>query len=511
MPPSLGETEGSVSLQEINRVAYVANRVQPTYLSYDRGSILVRSEAKVPYSVWDERAGAFRAPALYYSEIVEFLKKSELSAIKDAVEELPPCPELKCKSVEMRTYQKRALESWDRAGRRGVIVLPTGAGKTVIGMKAIELVNQPVIVIVPTLDLLDQWRKKLQEEFGAEVGAYGGGENAIRAVTVCTYDSAYLRAGELGNRFGFLIFDEVHHLPAESFRQIAEMFTAPCRMGLTATYERDDMLHLELPRLIGGVVYRLQPEDLAGRYLSEYTIERVNVELTKEEEEEYRRNYSAFTGYLERNRMWLRSPLDFQRFIMRTSRDPEARRALLARNRAITIAFNSQAKVDRLEEILRSNSDDRILIFTQHNDLVYRISRRFLLPFITHTTNKEERYEVLEGFREGRFRAIVTSKVLDEGIDVPEASLGVIVSGTGSSREFIQRLGRLLRKSEGKGRARLIELVSSETSETRTSSRRKRSEGRSGAAKQLAGAFPGEESGAAAEDYGLTDEVVEQQ
>ena len=84
------------------------------------------------------------------------------------------------------------------------------------------------------------------------------------------------------------------------------------------------------------------------------------------------------------------------------------------------------------------------------------------------------RPEVLKGFREGSYRAIVTSKVLDEGIDVPEASLGVIVSGTGSSREFIQRLGRLLRKSEGKGQARLIELVSRETSETRTSSRRTR-------------------------------------
>ena len=269
-----------------------------------------------------------------------------------------------------------------------------------------------------------------------------------------------------------------HHLPAESFRQIAEMFTAPYRMGLTATYERDDMLHLELPRLIGGVVYRLQPEDLAGRYLSDYTVERVNVELTEGEKAEYRQNYRQFTDYLEKNRIWMRTPMDFQRFIMRTSRDPEARRALLARNRAVKVAFNSEAKLDRLDGILRENPDERVLVFTQHNDLVYRISKRFLLPFITHTTAKEERYEVLKGFREGRFRAVATSKVLDEGIDVPEASIGVIVSGTGSSREFIQRLGRLLRKSEGKGRARLIELVSRETSETRTSSRRKRTRGR---------------------------------
>jgi superfamily II DNA or RNA helicase len=451
--------------------------MEPTYLSYDKGTILVRSEAKVPYSTWDSRVKAFRAQALYYREIVDFLKKSELTEIKDGVEDLPPCPELKCRRLAMRAYQKGALDSWDKAGRRGVIVLPTGAGKTVIGMKAMELVNQPTIVIVPTLDLLEQWRGRVEEEFGVEVGLYGGGESNVRAVTICTYDSAYIRAAELGNRFTLMILDEVHHLPAESFRQIAEMFTTPYRMGLTATYEREDMLHLELPRLIGGVVYRLKPEDLAGRYLSGYTLERVNVELTREEKEEYETNYRLFTDYIEANRIWMRSPLDFQKFIMRTARDPQARRALLARNRALSIAFNSQAKVEKLEEIIRSNPDERIIIFTQHNDLVYRISRRFLLPFITHTTNKEERHEVLKGFREGRFRALATSKVLDEGIDVPEASIGVIVSGTGSSREFIQRLGRLLRKSEGKGQARLIELVSSETSEMRTSSRRKRAAG----------------------------------
>lgn len=105
---------------------------------------------------------------------------------------------------------------------------------------------------------------------------------------------------------------------------------------------------------------------------------------------------------------------------------------------------------------------------------MYRISRRFLIPFITHTTNKEERHRVLEKFNEGSYHAVVTSKVLDEGIDVPEASLGVILSGSGSSREFIQRLGRLLRKSSQKEEARLVEIVSRETSEVGTSSRRRK-------------------------------------
>jgi superfamily II DNA or RNA helicase len=445
--------------------------MQPATLFFDKGSILIRGEVRVPYATWDDRVKAFRAQALYYREIVEYLRRSELF-FKDSVQDPIPCPMLTC-NLQLRGYQLDALKAWEEAGRRGVIVLPTGSGKTVISIKAIAMVNEPSIVVVPTLDLLEQWKSRLEEELKVEVGVYGGGDNVLRAVTVSTYDSAYLRADELGNRFSFIIFDEVHHLPAEGYRQIAEMFTAPYRMGLTATFEREDMLHREIPRLVGGVVYRLKPDDLAGRYLSEYTLKRISLDLTDEERAEYERHHRVFRDYLRSRGVRLTNPSDFQRFIMRSARDRDAREALLARNRAMDIAFNSEAKIDALEEILRSNPEDRVLIFTQHNQLVYRISKRFLLPYVTHRSSKEERTEVLKGFKEGRYRAVVTSKVLDEGIDVPEASLGIIVSGTGSSREFIQRLGRLLRKSEGK-QARLIELVSKATSETRTSWRRKR-------------------------------------
>ncbi|MCP8311832.1 MAG: DEAD/DEAH box helicase family protein [Candidatus Methylarchaceae archaeon HK02M1] len=447
--------------------------MKPAFLFFDKGSILIRGEIRVPYATWDERVKAFRAQALYYREIFEYLKRSELD-FKDYIQDLIPCPNLICNNIYLRSYQMRALRAWDEAGRRGVMVLPTGAGKTFIAMKAIEMVNQPSIIVVPTLDLVEQWRSRLKEEFRVEVGVYGGGDNILKALTVSTYDSAYLKAGEIGNRFSLIIFDEVHHLPAEGYRQISEMFTAPYRMGLTATYEREDMLHRELPRLTGGVVYRCETEDLAGRYLSEYTLHRMNVALTDEEKVEYEKNYNVFKDYLASRGIRLTTSVEFQKFVMRSARDRDARQALLARNRALNIAFNSEAKIKALEEILKSNPEDRSLIFTQHNELVYRISKRFLIPYITHTTDKGERHEILKGFKDGRFRAIVTSKVLDEGIDVPEASLGIIVSGTGSSREFVQRLGRLLRKRKGK-KAKLIELVSKETSEMRTSWRRKRS------------------------------------
>ena len=160
---------------------------------------------------------------------------------------------------------------------------------------------------------------------------------------------------------------------------IAEMFASPYRLGLTATFEREDMLHNEIPRLVGGVVFRLEPRS-AGRDLSNFRIERVNVDSRKVRCKSNQKYHSIFTEYLTKNRMTLNTPIQFQRFVMRTGRDPEARRALLARNRALKVAFNSESKIDKLEEILRENRNERVIIFTQHNYLVYRISRRFLIP-----------------------------------------------------------------------------------------------------------------------------------
>lgn len=440
-------------------------------LRYDRGSLLIHGGVGTPYGQWDPRVGAFRAMALYYPEVLAYLERSHL-AYRDEAANPPPIPTLSSK-VELRPYQKEALDAWFDAGGRGVIVLPTGAGKTFIALKAVERLNVATLVVAPTLDLLDQWRQHLSAQFGVEVGAYGGGEESLTPLTVATYDSAYLRAEQLGDKFMLIIFDEVHHLPAPSYSQIAEMYIAPYRMGLTATFEREDGGHLDLPRLVGGRVYELGVEALAGKHLSPYTHEKVLVDLTSEEQELYQRDYGAFSNYLSRRGVVLRSREDFQRFIMRTGSDQEAREALLARNRALMTALNSEAKIRALGDFLRVLGEEKALIFTRHNQLVYRISRRFLIPAITHQTPREERKEILSRFRAGEYGAVVTSQVLDEGVDVPDASIGFILSGTGSSREYVQRLGRILRKQRGK-RARLIEIVARETVETRMSERRHR-------------------------------------
>ncbi len=444
---------------------------------FDKGTLLLRGSVGTPYGKWDPRIGCYRVKALHYHDVLSYLKESKLQ-FQDNALNLPPAQTFSG-AVELRPYQKEALIKWRRAGKRGILVLPTAAGKTYIALKAISLLKTQTLIVVPTLDLIDQWRRRVLECLNIEAGAVGGGENTVQMVTVATYDSAYLQAEVLGNKFMFIVFDEVHHLASPSFMQIAEMYIAPYRMGLTATYERSDERHTLLPRLVGDLVYTAQMEELAGEHLSPYSHEKIYAELTSDEERAYESEMKVFRGYLKEKGIVLRSAADFQKFIMLTGRDRRAREALLARNRALKIALNSDTKLSLLAKQLEAYGDKKILIFTLHNDLVYRISRRFLIPALTYQTSKDERREILDNFRSSKYRVIVTSQVLDEGVDVPDASVGFILSGTGSKREYIQRLGRLLRRVEGK-RAKLVEIVSKETVEVRISHRRRMKEGSRG-------------------------------
>lgn len=439
-------------------------------LTYSRGTIIIEGGVPTPYGEWDPRVRAYRAPAYCYRDIVAYLRRSRIP-FEDNVLTPPPRQEVNG-SVELYPYQEEAFRRWMENGGRGVICMATAGGKTFIGLKAIEVLGRSAVVFVPTLALVDQWVERLRGKLGLEAGVVGGGRREVAWVTVCTYDSAYIHAEELGNKFELLIADEVHHLFAPGYSQAAELFAAPYRMGLTSTLHRADMRHLDAPRLIGGVVYEVGHGELAGEYIAPYEHRRVFVDLTPEERREYERFWSIYKGYLERSGLEMRGEGDFRRLIALSTRDPEAREAILARSRALNIALNSEAKMSFLAEKLRE-SNEKTLIFTLHNSLVYAISRRFLIPAITHKTPEDERRLILAKFRSGEYRAIVTSQVLDEGLDVPDASRGIILSGTGSPRQLVQRLGRLLRKAEGKV-AVLYEVVSRETKDVDFSRRRRR-------------------------------------
>lgn len=444
-------------------------------LYYDKGSIVISGINQIPYSVIDPRTNQLRALALHYQDIITYLQNSGIQ-YEDNVMELIPIQNLRIENINLslRAYQKKAIENWIKAGKKGCIILPTGSGKTIIAIKLIEIINSSTLIVVPTLDLMEQWTKFLSKYFQKlEIGNIGGGIFNITGITVSTYDSAYIRSSFIGNKFAFVIFDELHHLAAPGYRTIAEQFASPYRLGLTATYEREDNLHLDFPRLVGGIVYQSSVNELArDKHLASFTVEKRYVKLLPEEELEYQKNYDQYLSYL--HKLGIRyDQIGFQKLIMISGKNQYARNALLARNKALDIALNSQSKIAELRKILSENPNRKTIIFTQHNKLVYLISNNFLIPFITHKSSKQEREDALNGFRDGRYRVLVTSKVLDEGIDVPDAELGIIVSGTGSKREFIQRLGRLLRTKPNFTNAKLIEIISSGTSEINTSVRRK--------------------------------------
>ncbi|MEM3711601.1 MAG: DEAD/DEAH box helicase family protein [Thermoprotei archaeon] len=440
-------------------------------LVYDGGRLLIRGvEFSPPYAKWDGVLGAYTCEAIHYSEVKNYLLSRGVRLSERVFEPLEFRPFTS--KYALRDYQLRAYDAWLAAERRGIIVLPTGAGKTAVAIHAISETSVPALVVVPTIDLLKQWGGQLEAQ-GAEVGYLGGGMNSVAGVTVSTYDSAAIRAGELGNRFRLLVFDEVHHLPAQVYAKIARLSAAEYRLGLTATYEREDGLHTLLPYLVGRVVYSSTHSELSGRYLSEYSTEVVRVSLGGEEKAKYDELMDKYRGILRKHNFRIRSQRDFQRLIFLSGSNRELREALLSRNEAQKIAFNSSGKIRVLRGLLERFRGERIIVFTQHNELVERISREFLIPSITHETPKDEREEVLGRFREGVYTCVVTSKVLDEGVDVPDASVGIILSGTGSRREYVQRLGRILRKRDGKV-AQLVEVVSGGTMEVNTSYRRRR-------------------------------------
>jgi superfamily II DNA or RNA helicase len=445
-------------------------------LFYEAGTLVASGASSglpEPF-VWDGRTRQWRAPASAYRETVLSLRARDVPH-EDRASAFEKVPLESRVAMEPRPYQMEALGAWRRDGLRGVVVLPTGAGKTAVALSAMERVGRSTLVVVPTLALLKQWYSVLQDAFGGSVtiGLLGGGYHEITPLTVTTYDSAYIHAERYGDRFALVVYDEVHHLPAPKNAIIAKMLLAPYALGLTATPERPDGGHGLLPELVGPVVYRRSPEDLAGTYLAPFELVRIPIELTAQERFDYAQAEAVYRDFLDKHRLPMRSPEDWQRFIMVASTSHSGgREALLAARQRREIREGAMRKGATLETLLRRHWDDRVIVFAKSVDEVYALSRRFLIPGVTYETPARERKEILDRFREGRYRAVIASDVLNEGVDVPDAGVAVILAGSASRREYVQRLGRILRPREGK-RAILYELVTAQTGEEFTARRRK--------------------------------------
>ena len=447
-------------------------------LSFDRGTLILhpppRGKSWVEYATWDDRVEKFRIRAIHYRLLVESLQAEGINFIDEAkgFEPLELVP-----SLEMEPYphQSEALTAWKLAGRQGVVVLPTAAGKTYLAQLAMQATPRSSLIVVPTLDLMHQWYAHLKAAFpDVEVGLLGGGSRDRTPILVATYDSAAIHAETLGNRYAFLIFDECHHLPTDFNRVIAEYAIAPYRLGLTATPERTDGKHAELSILIGSEVYRKTAEELAGKALAHHEVVQIKVKLSQQERDRYKELIQLRNDFLRESKISLGSIQGWQRFVQVSARSQAGRRAMLAHRGAKEIALGTDGKLRILANLLAEHYPERTLIFTADNATVYRISHELLVPAITHQTPVKERHEILTRFRAGEYKSLVASHVLNEGVDVPDASVAIILSGTGSAREYTQRLGRVLRKGKDKNKfALLYEVIAEDTSEEGTSARRR--------------------------------------
>jgi superfamily II DNA or RNA helicase len=438
-------------------------------LAFSDGSLMLDG-GQTPCPFFRLHGGKLRAMPINYKKVREWFASRGI-ALTDHADQTQPIDATLRTAYEDRPYQREAVEAWIEAGCAGCIVLPTGSGKTLVALRAIEHVGRSTLVVLPTLDLMNQWYEILTNAFCERVGILGGGYHDVKPLTVTTYDSAFRYVDLYGDRFGLLIFDEVHHLPSESYSQIAELSIAPHRLGLTATFYRTDRRQEALVQLVGPVVYERTIDEFKGNVLADFEIQRIWVDLNSEEKLAYEAKYSEYIGFVREQKISLYGK-GWDRFIMKTADTPAARSALLAKVEAARIASQASGKFDVLELLMKLHAHDHVLIFTKDVALTYEIARRYLIPPITHYTDTKERKDILERFREGSYRMLVSSEVLNEGVDVPAANVAIILSGTASPVRHVQRLGRILRKKD-ENKAMLYEVISRGTKEHDVSRRRR--------------------------------------
>ena len=353
--------------------------------------------------------------------------------------------------LHLRWYQIEAADAFHAGGSvtggSGVIVLPCGAGKTVVGMTVMEKVNAEVLILTTGVTALRQWRDELLDKTllrPEDIGEYSGEVKEIKPVTITTYqtltqrrdkDSPFIHFEIFNKRnWGLIIYDEVHMLPAPVFRVTSEI-QSKRRLGLTATLVREDGLETDVFSLIGSKKYDLPWKSLekAG-YIAEAFCTEIRVALSPEKRYEY---------------------------------------AVAEKRNKFRIAAENENKLKVLFSLLEKHKDDNVLIIGQYIDQVKHISKELNVPLIVGSTKNRERERIYAAFKCGELKTIVVSKVANFAIDLPDANVAIEVSGAfGSRQEEAQRLGRVLRPKSGDNRAWFYAIVSEDTTEMDFSAKR---------------------------------------
>lgn len=401
----------------------------------------------------------------------------------------------------LRDWQREAFDAWKKAGRRGVVEAVTGTGKTAVGIvAAADAASRDLrtYILVPTRDLLDQWHKKLTQELPAlKIGRFGDGwQDSLRDhhVIVGTVQSSCRYSMLPPGYRGLLVADEVHRYGAAKFSLALELQFEE-RLGLTATYEREDngiKLHLtpyftppNSLEIVGKEVVAVcsYARGLNDGILAHFRVGLLGVDFTAEEQSEYDELDKAVRytrNKLIREHDCPEEPFgEFMKAVTVLSEGNHidyigtnrARQYLNAFSKRKSLLADCHHKIEALkllEFVLRSA--DRAIVFTETVDSAEQGAevlkgRGVLAEAYTSKLNREERKRLLLDFREGRITVLAAPRVLDEGIDVPEADVGVIVAASRSRRQMVQRMGRIIRPKKDNRSATFIILYVRNTSE----------------------------------------------
>jgi superfamily II DNA or RNA helicase len=445
--------------------------VETVTITFDRGTLRVDGRF-VPLGVWDTRVGAWRVAAHRYADLRAACARAGLT-VDDRVRPRDGPKVTGLARPPLRSYQASAIRAWTALGRRGTVVLPTGAGKTRLALAILAELAVRAIVLVPTRALLFQWEREIASIYGGAIGVLGDGARRITSITIATFESAYRWLDVIGDQFDLLVVDEVHHFAGGLRSEALEMCVAPSRLGLTATAPpRGTPEAARIEELVGPIVYALTVGELAGKHLAAFDTVPIEIRLEADEAEAYERLAEPFLA-LQRAHRLAHPGADWASLIQFVVRQPGGSRTIADFHRATAISAFPRRKAAVVARLLEHHRPDQTLVFTARAEDAYAIAAAHLVPVITAETSRKERTEILARFGRREYRTIVSARVLNEGIDVPDARVAIVVSGALGGREHVQRVGRVLRPAAGK-RALVYDLITRGTvDEGRARSRRR--------------------------------------
>ncbi len=399
----------------------------------------VYSNPKVSELLEEKLAKGYRVSAWARGQLKQQLLKLGWPA-EDTAGFTPGTPheiQLKEQGWKLRDYQNLAVEKFAQGGS-GVVVLPCGAGKTLVGAAAMARFDTNTLILVTNTVAARQWREELLSRtdlLEQDIAEYSGSSKQLAPVTIATYQILTTkRKGEFAHLellnardWGLIIYDEVHLLPAPIFKMTADL-QARRRLGLTATLVREDGRESDVFSLIGPKRFDAPWKDIEAQgYIAPAKCFEIRISLPDEE----RMNYAIS--------------------------DADAR---------FRIAATAKAKLPMLRKLLDKHPAEPTLIIGQYLDQIEEVSQALSIPKLTGETPVDEREKLFKDFRTGKLPALVVSKVANFSIDLPEASLAIQISGSfGSRQEEAQRLGRLLRPKQDGRTALFYTLIARDTVE----------------------------------------------